>query len=410
VTVELEIGEKVRIRNVTVSGNRRVRSKFIRKASRLKSGARLISSRLRRAEKRLVDTGLFREVLAVPEGLGLPGERRADIDLRVVEATPHEVGLSAGYGDFERVRGGVEIGTRNLFGNGESLSLAASVSYRGYRLDADAGLIPSPGRTVRLGVHAFYEEREDVSYDLRDLGVSPSASYRPSPRDQITLGLLFEWIDTDDVALGVPAGDERDFLLAAPFLTLSHDRRDSVLLPSRGYTAAMRLEAADQDVYGDISYWRASGTAAGYLPVTRWLTLACSLRGGVISPFGETEEIPIALRYFAGGAGTVRGFEERSLGPEVDGETTGGELYLAGQAELRFRIWRDLHGAVFIDAGNVWAEMRGADLTDLRYGTGPGLRYRTPAGTIGLDVGFNPSPKDPEEEQTQLHVTLGLSF
>jgi outer membrane protein assembly complex protein YaeT len=410
VTVDLHPGEAVRIREVRVSGNRRVRPDFIRGASRLREGARLITSRLRRAEKRLVDTGLFREVLAVPAGLERPGERLSDIELRVTEATPHEFDLRAGYGAFERLRAGMGIGTRNAFGNGESMSLAASVNSRGYRLDADAGLIPSPGRPIRLGAHAFYEERDDVSYELRDLGVSPLASYRPSPRDEVSLGLLFEWIETDDVALGVPAGDQRDFLLAAPFLTLSHDRRDSVLLPSRGYIAAARLEAADQDVYGDISYWRASGTAAGYLNVARWLTLACSLQGGIVSPFGDTEEVPIALRYFAGGAGTVRGFEERSLGPEVDDEPTGGEVYLAAQTELRFRIWRDLYGAAFLDAGNVWADARDTDLSDLRYGTGPGLRYRTPVGTIGLDVGFNPSPEDPDEEKTQLHLTLGLSF
>jgi len=413
--VEVSPGPRLRLRRTNVSGARLVREKFVRRVARLRPGELLTQSTIRRAERRLGDTGLFRRVHAVParlEGAGGPeaeGELSALLRLEVEEVRPHEFKLRAGYGSFDGVRVGAELGTRNAFGNGESFSLAASASQRGYRLDAEARLFPSPGLPLRAGLHAFYEEREDLSFRLRDLGASPSLLYRPTRNDELAFGLLFEWIDTDDVALGVPPGDEQGFRLAAPFVSLTHDRRDSRFLPRRGYLLIARAEAADEGLFGDISYRKVTGSASGYLPAGSAVTLAASLKGGLISPAEDTREIPIALRFFAGGADTVRGFDERELGPGVEGDPTGGELFVSAQTELRFRIWRGLHGAAFFDAGNVFARQGDFDFDDLRYGAGPGLRYHTPAGALGVDLGFNLDRRD-DEPRAVFHLVFGFSF
>lgn len=220
ITVEVSPGPRVRLRKIDVAGNRRVRSKFIKRASRLHAGTLITQSGVRSAERRLADTGLFRDIRSVPlkvdaEPGEAPGsadrEQLSDLRLEVEELEPCELKLRGGYGSFDRIRVGAEVGTRNAFGNGESFSLAASGSTRGYRLDADARLFPSPGLPMRAGVHAFYEVRDDLSYDLKDLGISPSVSYMLTRRDELAAGLLLEWIDTDDVSLGVPAGDQQDF-------------------------------------------------------------------------------------------------------------------------------------------------------------------------------------------------------
>ena len=97
------------------------------------------------------------------------------------------------------------------------------------------------------------------------------------------------------------------------------------------------------------------------------------------------------------------------LGPEVDDEATGGQLFMAVQAELRFPIWEGLHGAVFHDRGGVWFEAHDFDVDDTRWSVGAGIRYYTPAGALVLDVGWNPD-REERESAVEAHVSIGFPF
>ena len=85
-------------------------------------------------------------------------------------------------------------------------------------------------------------------------------------------------------------------------------------------------------------------------------------------------------------------------------------------AELRAMLRGNLGGVIFIDAGNVWADPFGFDLTDLRYAVGPGLRYRTPIGPIRFDFGWqlNPIPgllvNGQPSRPWRIHFSIGQAF
>ena len=159
----------------------------------------------------------------------------------------------------------------------------------------------------------------------------------------------------------------------------------------------------------DIEFWSAAGRIGGYIPLPGGLVLASSFQGGIIAPIGSTNEIPISLRYFAGGTNTVRGFKFEAVGPKVDGSPTGGEVFLAWQSEIRFPIWRDLQGAFFSDQGGVWFDRTQVNLTEIRYSVGTGLRYATAAGAIAADVGWNPHTKQ-GEYPVEFHLSVGFPF
>ena len=418
ITLNLKPGPRIIVENVKINGNKKVRTRFIEKIFDIDQGSPMKSGRIRNAERRLADTGLFSKVWTVPLDIDrFLADKHADFSdtfrvpllLETREVQPHELKIRFGYSQYEKAVAGIEIGTRNAFGRGESLSLGITAGTRGYRADGDAQFYPVPGYPARAGLHCFYEDRDEISYRLRHAGISPLLSFDINRHEKITAGILFEWIKTDDIILGIPQEDLASFRIGAPFIAYTKDRRNSSLIPKRGYRLTARVEIADSETYGDISFWRATAGYQKYFPVDRDVTFAGSVRAGVISPFGLTEEIPLALRFFAGGVSSVRGFEERELGPQAGAEAVGGEVFGSFQAELRFRFIEDLHGSLFYDAGNVYATADTADHKDLRSGTGIGLRYYTPAGAVRFDTAWNTAPQ-PEEENVTYYFTIGMYF
>ena len=94
-----------------------------------------------------------------------------------------------------------------------------------------------------------------------------------------------------------------------------------------------------------------------------------------------------------------------------------GDLLIEGSMEWRQKLVGPINYALFIDAGNVWADSFGFKLGELRYAIGPGLRYQTPVGPIRVDFGYqlNPTPDLLVNGRTQtrrfrLHFSIGQAF
>jgi outer membrane protein assembly factor BamA len=409
-------GRVARLRRVLVSGNRKSARSHVERLAGLGEGEVLRASALRRAERRLVGSGLFdsmgvlpRWTGAIPAGTAGEGEELADVEVTVREAPHLQAVLSGGYGTFDGARIGLELATRNAFGHGERLGVATELSENGFRALAEARFhLGDPGR-LALNLTGIFESREQRSFEADYFGVSPSISWRISPRDELRAGVRRDEVRTTSIAPGVPPGDALDFENTVPFVTILSDRRDSYVNPHRGHILTAQVEGASSDCGSDVSYTRFSTFTSFFTPLGRDVTLALSVHGGVTQPQKDTEVLPVALRYFAGGVGTVRGIPDRELGPKVAGNPTGGEAFVALTAELRFRIWRGLYGAVFADRGEVFPDASDIVLDETRSGVGLGLRYLLPAGFVVADIGFNTDPR-PGEPDNIVYFTFGLPF
>jgi len=162
-------------------------------------------------------------------------------------------------------------------------------------------------------------------------------------------------------------------------------------------------------LFSDVEFWSASGRFSYYFPFPAGIVFATSFQGGVIAPIGDTDDIPIALREFCGGTNTVRGYKFEAIGPKINGDPTGGQVFLALQTELRVPIVGDLQGAVFFDEGGVWVDRVRVNLNDLRYAVGLGIRFVTPAGALSADFGWNPHPRQ-AEYPLEFHLSVGFPF
>jgi outer membrane protein insertion porin family len=406
--LEVEPGPETHLGELKIVGNRRTRASFMESRSDLETGKEYQESDLRRAEKRLAATTLFTRVQVSP-GPVQEDQGRVPVDIRVEERDAGDISLSMGYGTLDGPRGGTEFRYANLLGGAELFRAGATVSRFGYRAESE---VASPfifGSDFRPGLSGFYEKETYPSFTAVSYGGDLSISYPILEKLQATVGVRHAIVHTTEVDFGVSPGDLLDFSYTAPFLTVQWDLRDNPLLPTKGVFVDGRLEWSDRVFSPDLQFRSASGKAAFFVPLPLELVLAASLQGGVIAPIEETQRIPIALRYFAGGTNTVRGFKFASLGPQVDGQPTGGEAFLALQTELRYPIWGDLHGAVFSDRGGVWEDYRRVDLADTRYSVGMGLRYYTPAGAIATDFALNPA-RQPGERGWEFHFSIGFPF
>jgi outer membrane protein assembly factor BamA len=150
-------------------------------------------------------------------------------------------------------------------------------------------------------------------------------------------------------------------------------------------------------------------------------------RLGIAEPYGDTEKIPIAERFFAGGAYTIRGYEERKVGPVDDqGNPLGGASMAVGNIEYTYPLFSFLKVAAFYDVGNVWDKAQDIfsnknfiyidrakksheiiNSGGFKSSIGIGVRIKTPIGPIMLDYGF---PMDPESNEPDRSKSGRLHF
>ena len=172
-----------------------------------------------------------------------------------------------------------------------------------------------------------------------------------------------------------------------------------------------------QDVLNDLQWQSAKASMftatkeselTTMIPPAGWATsrTSCSTMLVILTPM---EEIPVYDRFYAGGLKTIRGFREGSIGVYGEDRDPGGMVMLVCQNEIRWPLWNNLRGAIFVDFGNVWRERRDVKSSDLRLGFGTGLRFALPIGRIYLDLAWPQKSPEPIRD-TQYYIGIGQVF
>jgi outer membrane protein insertion porin family len=191
---------------------------------------------------------------------------------------------------------------------------------------------------------------------------------------------------------------------------LIYDSRDNPVNPRNGILGGITYKVATALLFSETDFNKIQMYANKYLALSKDIVLAVSLRGGVAKGFSDTTELPLVERFFLGGRTTVRGYSQDTLGPKgSDNNPTGGNAFLMGNLEFRFDIWKGFGLVTFFDGGNVWQKAAQANLGDIKYTTGLGLRYNTPVGPISIDYGYKLN-KEHGESRGAVHFSVGQSF
>lgn len=404
-------GPVVQITGVRYEGNDSTITSFLDNRLLIEEGDTYSASAVQGSFRRLYQTGLFESVQIELEG---KGESRVLV-VRLVEQPSVELYVEPGYGSYEGPR--LELGARekNVFGTGRILRSQVTGSPRTLR--AAIGLtdpwILGTDTVADLSLSA--NRREEPSFEFEELGAGLFFSRNFTQHLSGTLGYQFRITrlldsDVDDLdPLAQEILDDVD--IASIVLIPEYDTRNALFVPTGGLLGRLRLEYADQSLGSEIDFFRTRVDHARYFELGEGTVLAASVRGAVIAPTGDTDEIPIQERLFNGGADTVRSFRESELGPQDDdGEPLGGEGFGVFSAELRQDLVGGLHGALFYDLGFVVEDYQDfLDPQDFGHGVGLGVRYLLPIGPVRLDTAWNPAPDDGEDDFV-VHFSVGMAY
>jgi outer membrane protein assembly complex protein YaeT len=418
-TLAVTAGPRVTVSGLEIvapEGALKSRPGFLKSRITLGAGESYDGRAVEESLRRLYATRLFDQVrleLAPPPEEGDPVARPLVLTVREAPAT--ESFVEPGYGSFEGARLLAGWQRKNLFGAGITLNVDGVVAERAGRLKV--GLL-SPRlftQEVSLGLRGEFERRDFPSFTRQATALDLSLGRAVTDHLSLTLGYQLARSRQERVVVAQTTLPQREVDIAALRFGVRFDRRDNVLVPRRGLQAEAQVEYAALPLGTELEFFRAQTRLAWFRPLSERAVLALSWRSAVIVPLGD-EPIPLQERFFNGGENTVRSFREDRLGPvDSEGNPLGGEVRQILSAELRYRLWGSLHGALFYDAGNVLEAAEGPfDFRDLRTGVGLGLRYMLPIGPLRLDGAWNPRRRqitaDQREDGFVVHVSVGMAF
>jgi outer membrane protein assembly complex protein YaeT len=419
------------IRNIAIEGNQKTSQDFVRRQLAFGTGDALDFAKIDETRRRLYSSGVYSSVDFQTEEMSAtePDARKKDmrVKIRVRETRPYRLQYGLFY-DTERGPGGIlELENRNFLGR------ALNLGFKG-RYDSDLQearlYFSQPFVTnihLKTDASAFIQSENRPAFSANRIGFS-LFQQRNLPKDyRLDYGYRYDHVRWN----GLPP-DPTLFQASVPVarlvLTLSRDKRDSVLDATRGEFSSHSLEFGPEFLGSEIGFIRYYGQYFRYVALDKFLLkkpsekdkksapkkliYAGAIRLGLTSAF-EGGSVISPERFFAGGGTTMRGFEQDMLGPTetlADGTVrpTGGEALFLFNNEIRFPIFGILHGVGFFDIGNVYQRISDFDFT-MRKSAGVGLRLKIKFIPLRFDYGLKLDRK-PGESRGAFFFSIGQAF
>ena len=411
VTFRVDPGAKAAFGPVSVKGAETVEPDFLVGLAPFALGDPFKAKTLDDYRTEIERLAMFNAV-AIEESTSLDADGRLPLSVVVDERPLRVVGVSASWSTLEGAAIGGDWGHRTLWGRAEQLRIDAQSS----RLLANGVEDYEYALTAALTLPAFPTNSDDLIFTAGAKRERPDAFERDAALVETRIRRRFSPVMRGEVGLAFVQSRETDALGARDRttiqlpVTLAYDDRDNILDPTTGYRANAGFQpivnlasgsglAARLDLSG-ASYWRLEDDGE---------TILAARLGFGATIADDTTDLPVDLRFFAGGGGSVRGYEYQALSPRnAVNQLIGGRSLAEGSVELRSWLWDDIGVAAFVDAGSA-SSANFPDFEDVGVGVGVGARYRTPVGPIRFDVAV-PLDPPPGDAEFGVYVALGQAF
>lgn len=416
-----EPSRRVYVRRVNVAGNTRTRDEVVRREFRQFESSWYDGRRIKLSRDRVDRLGYFSEVTI--DTAEVPGAQdQVDITAQVVEKPTGNLQLGAGFSSAEKVSLTFGIRQDNIFGSGNYLGFEVNTSR--YNRNIVISTV-DPYFTVdgiSRAIDVFYRTARPINsqgedYKLVTQGGAIRFGVPFSEFDTVFFGAGWERTEIQ-AGVSIPNsyflyreafGDVTDSLPLT--LGWQRDGRDSALVPTSGLYQRLN---AEWSVALDTRYLRTNYQIQQWIPLTKKYTLGLNAEAGYGKGFGG-RPYPIFKNFYGGGLGSVRGFDQSSLGPiDVTGAYIGGNRKINLNAEFYVPVPgsgndRTLRLFGYLDAGNVWGEDEKLSLGDLRAAAGIGLSWISPVGPLKISYG-QPVRKFAQDRIQKLQFQIGTAF
>ena len=456
-TIFVDPGRRVYVRRINVVGNTKTRDEVVRRELRQAEGGWYDVDAIKLSKDRLERLSYFKEVnVETPQVSGTNDQ--VDVNVAVVEKPTGTFNIGAGYSQLDKVILTTSVQQANLFGSGQNVGLSLDTS----KLNRTAALTATDPYFTDNGVSRtidlFYRTTNPSStslgdFSLRTAGGGLTFGVPFTEYDTVFFGLRFEHthIDIFDTSPQVYIDYVNQFGKSTNAyigtVGWQRDNRDSGITPTRGRYQRANLEATAPVSDNSLRYYRATYQQTYYYPISQNWTL--SLNGEVDYGRGYGgRPLPVFKNFYAGGIGSVRGYDTSTIGPrDLNGDPIGGAKRFNGNVELLFPLPgtgkdKAFRGFVFADTGGVYAE--GVKITagrtfatrsgnvattdpttglvtlvpttatvlvgsGIKYSVGFGINWLSPLGALRLSYAL-PLRAKPEDKLQRLQFNIGNGF
>ena len=415
--------QRAYIRRINISGNDKTRDEVIRREFRQMEGSWFATSKIKKSKQRLDRTGYFSEVNVDTSPVQGTGDQM-DVNLKVAEKSTGNFQIGAGYSSVEKVTLMAGVTQSNVFGTGNSLSTQINTSKLNqvYSVSYTNPYYTDDGISRGFDV---YKRRTNAT----TIAISQytSDTYGAGVRYGIPIKdeeMFHFGVSAEKTSIGLTALSPQRYV---DYLNLfgetvanlignvgwSRDTRDSALTTTEGTVQRMFLEFSLP--VSDQHYYKWTYQHQLYYPLTRNLTLMLNGDLGVAGGYNGAP-LPFFKYFYAGGVGSVRGYDPNSLGPrDANNLPLGGDKKAVGNIELLFPMpgiakEKSLRLSAFLDGGEIFGP--GGQLPGtlgMRYSTGMALTWLSPAGPLKLSWA-KPLNDQQQDKVQHIQFTMGSMF
>lgn len=417
-------GPQVVVDSIVIDGVKGLKPAVIRRELSFEPHDTLYLGRVRKSEQKLYRTNLLSSVQIEPLWHDTADTLQRDsvtlFPIRIVirETNFFRLKMGVGYGSADGARSLLETSYSNLFGVGHRLALQLNVAQN---VQEAKTVYSTPwffGIPLRFdGTLYFNRFSNPATYNGLFRGILLSLDhYIFALNTTVQFWTKYEdafWISRKDLPADYPQKNTQSFGLNCTF-----DTRDDMIDPKSGIYSLLKSEFAGITGANSNQFTKFTTDTRVY-----WcwqnLQYGSALKLGWVYPYGNSSEVPIQDRFYAGGSRSVRGFKDDRLLMQIDtadGQQIGKSgmiLATANLCELRFPLYWWFSGALFADVGTLLnsGDISTANefLSTIRWTVGPGLRAKTPIAVIRFDVGFKLNYNE-HRQLAQLHLDVGYAF
>lgn len=385
-----------------VQGLKTLKPKYFQKKTPWKLGDQYDAKQVEDFETSLLETGLFSTARIEPLVTG-NSSNTIPLQLTITERALRTIKLGVGYSDIG-VTAKMAWEHRNVFGGGERLKTELAYSPIEARAFAQ---IERPGflfnnQTLFFNIDASHATPDAYDSDAIRSGIGVKRQFNPF--FTAGTGLRYKYSMVEQLS----SSKHYSHLILPLFLTL--DTRNDSLDPTRGGELFLTTQFFD-DLNDQESFLKTELEGRLYQMLWPRPNLSAGIRLRLGSIHGTiVDNIPADERFYAGGGGSIRGYEYQSIGPQLNDTPVGGAQLLEFSTELRLKPGRKLGYVGFLDGGAIYNSLASESSRKIRYGAGIGLRWFTRIGPLRVDAAYPLNPTEAQSKRVQFYISLGQAF
>ncbi|MGB8658659.1 MAG: outer membrane protein assembly factor BamA [Candidatus Zixiibacteriota bacterium] len=436
VTFKVSQDKKVYFGKMSFEGLKLTREKVARRELTIKEGEPYSREKIMDSQQRIFSTGLFSYLTLKAKDVEQKPEK-PDFVLRVIEKKPNYVGTRmelaqnqpqpVNQQEYLTVDFTGEWGNRNLAGTSRKIGLSGFYSYeivpKIQRLSNRLALTYTEPwfletRTL-LGLDLYYEpgvQSAVQEYRIESYGGNLNLSREYKEHTKMWLTYSYQQVKIYSIPPEVLETYKREQGINVRrkiILSGERDTRSNIFIPLDGSFVQVYSELVGGFMGGDNNFYEFTFSWSRYNHLGRRKilnVLATRIKLGYAEELTRHDYVPTFDRFYMGGASSMRGYKENSMGPvDAEGVPTGGKVMMLGNLEYRRALFWKLGYAVFVDAGNLWEEVKEIKVKNVKLTSGLSMQFFTPVGPLRLDYGRQ-LPIRQSPQSGRFHLSILYAF